>query len=708
MADKEYQVFEASDHLVKDTDYVDTLKRTVLSAAMKEEEDMVSNILLAGQIGVHALARRLFRYGEQKYFRGLPTARLTGLQYPTEDIVAAIESDTGYTNVEVTQHLVTDAFTYYLYWAEVCLKAEFLDADTAGTPWDKSMSQVYLVDVGWIDNVWELVLYDDPTYGETYFVCMTQDLRPPETRAKAGPIIKYYENEFVEGDYMLYTWFTNDDGSGGTPPTEYWWYNMTTGTEHPELYSTVVTPVENKYYPVALLLENYRPFDEEDDDIYNQTKALLNRMYLDADEVYQTLKDADTKDAEKTDLIIHFAVDIHQPTPEEGEPVQGTMAYTWEFFNWVFEYVEGATTTAQMLTVEESGNQTGSFNMYAEWDFVQQIVLLEYTMTVGDCSKRLVGDDFYIKKQVTEENAIEFKIGNFRTNIAVFHLQSGEGWVRKDVPTSRAFIPINEYVLRQMRSTLQEECMQASLFGTVLLVQETEKQWYEETWFKAVAVVVIVAIIVFAPYLAVLASWVASAVGAFAASFLTIAFKFAVGFILSMAIQALDLGPFGVVLSIAISIYVSYGMSGAVDFGTFIKGTAGSWASSEVMWKAVSVVVQIGRAGYKYYTEQSLRALQEENQNLIEDFKEKQEALEHAHDMLDSDVLNPLDIIRNAVEQKAVDSPTAFYNRTLENDPGEGAFTAIDHFADIALTSPSVGAYNPLKEQLDSMSWRKF
>ena len=94
--DSEYQyaAFSQTQPLIEDKDKRDTLGTFVVSAARHDDEDMVPNIIAATQAGLPGLANHYFKYGENKYYWGLPESSFTQFNISEEDIKRVLGSNT--------------------------------------------------------------------------------------------------------------------------------------------------------------------------------------------------------------------------------------------------------------------------------------------------------------------------------------------------------------------------------------------------------------------------------------------------------------------------------------------------------------------------------------------------------------------------------------------------------------------------------------
>ena len=90
----EYAAFSQTQPLIEDKDKRDTLGTFVVSAARHDDEDMTSNIIAATQAGLPSLANHYFKYGQNKYFWGLPESSFQQFNIDEAAIIRAIGSGT--------------------------------------------------------------------------------------------------------------------------------------------------------------------------------------------------------------------------------------------------------------------------------------------------------------------------------------------------------------------------------------------------------------------------------------------------------------------------------------------------------------------------------------------------------------------------------------------------------------------------------------
>jgi hypothetical protein len=377
--------------------------------------------------------------------------------------------------------------------------------------------------------------------------------------------------------------------------------------------------------------------------------------------------------------------------------------------------MNNSTADYQAFWLREQGNETNAFGSLLEWHRIQHIRYNQQRHEIGTINKHIdwnpAGDGWLtvtVGKQETYNIYDEYIIHGFKTKWSITYLESGAGWQRGEATTVYKWFPLNIDIVDNMKPQLAEQLMQASIYGSVSLVDKQDIPWYTDTWFKVIVVIITVVLVIFsAGWATALGGWLAGAMGLAAASaataFIVGMLKLAFSFLISMSITFLVPGTEGQILAAVVTIGMNVGPAIIAQGGVQAYGAsvAAGFMTAEGFLKAVSFATKLVKLGYDYLTDQRIEAYQEKVTNLMEDEKKKMEEMEEAYATLDTSVpgLDPFLIGRKVIDYLAVDLPEAYYARALDSDPNATAMYAANNFVDIATTLPKAGSYNIVDAQ---------
>jgi hypothetical protein len=260
-----------------------------------------------------------------------------------------------------------------------------------------------------------------------------------------------------------------------------------------------------------------------------------------------------------------------------------------------------------------------------------------------------------------------------------------------------------------IRVIYKERFIQACLRGTVVIVEEVDIPWYQSGFWKVVfaIVVVTIAVALFQWQLAgtaatlftisgIAVSWQTLSVLAF-----TIVLSYTASFVYGDSL-------FGKILVFVASFIAVGGLTTLNDIN--LQNILNQGFGTAV--QALKTVSTIADFTLSYYQKQKIEALKDEYEDLVKDYKQKQEELEAYYYSLGLDnadvTINPITDIVKKGNNYIQETPDEFIQRTVNSNPGSDMIQIISNFTDITLTLPKrPGQKNALEGIVEMISGPK-
>jgi len=244
------------------------------------------------------------------------------------------------------------------------------------------------------------------------------------------------------------------------------------------------------------------------------------------------------------------------------------------------------------------------------------------------------------------------------------------------------YIPIDHTVLTQMSAFKEEAALMDGMILVVQAAQETHLEWYETAFFGfLVKIVITVVSIYFGPVAGSLSDFLAQSAATIIFEIVkSILTSIVTGIVLEYLAE--EVGGFGAILIAAVAMYAfnSFGKDGF---------SIGEMPLAETLLKAVAAV------GKGMNLDNQIRAedLANELDIYSHNVEQRSEEIEQANALLNAGRPgNPYLITHAIFSSDFNESPDAYYERTLNQNPGVLVLDSIDAFYESALALPEANA----------------
>ena len=752
--DSEYQyaAFSQTQPLIEDKDKRDTLGTFVVSAARHDDEDMVPNIIAATQAGLPGLANHYFKYGENKYYWGLPESNFTQFNVSEDDIKRAITlGSTG----GVGSNVVT-------------LERVFIPIDSAKVEAIKWLNKQSWYDVGKKEN-WIPDRYQGHagTIDPLEFTAKREQLVNKHwltIEAKItwhGPVDQYAPKFWtkrveISNSTMFKTglWAIYSRPSGSRPPTlgqewhwplRYSYVNYYPSAAFPE---SPISSTKSKFYPISVFWRDHLTYHSNDQ--WNKTlKGLLLKLNVQADDIFdsfvEALHNSGANNVNLIDFFIGFFVRLD--TTFNKPYTDSNVRYVFELVKQLYQ-VRGFgrdVYEAYLKRVEEasggssSGGGTGTgpgtglgpftstgssfvrppeyrmyvsegntpgvgggFNFIFSWSLIEQY---ESTISHAHAESKFVQFQYakpgsrhgsWVRGITYLPNNTELYESYLLVNPESKYIVNTKDGARSAKPEGGIWCPVSHDLLKELPFKDKERILQDGLCSVVYTVTKEEIKWYQSTFWKGMFIIITVAtlgILSVVGIAGVLGAMGLTATAGF--SMFTLAgyiLQFAVGFLVQFAVNLNIDNPIiaGIVASL-----LTMGIGG-------IHGTGGAFSNnfntafanltnvlSFEATSAIGLVSKINNFRSAYIQMEQMDDLEQMQEDMtLMSETERQEALEAAYSGLSTNLIDPHMELNRRLNMDGFETPEEFHNRTVKFNPGAELMEIPSKFVDLSLQLP--------------------
>lgn len=260
--------------------------------------------------------------------------------------------------------------------------------------------------------------------------------------------------------------------------------------------------------------------------------------------------------------------------------------------------------------------------------------------------------------------------------------------------------PIHISTLKKVSRMHREAVLQDALCATVFVIDRQKVKWYQKTFFKwLIIIIVIVVMIVTWQYELLPTVWglagaalAEGAIGtAIAWAALYVVMVFALGFMISFAGSLIG-GTWGKIFVIVAMLYMAGGTSMFSNIGqSFSQMSANfGWGTATNFLNAIGPVINITKIVVE---DRAMAKLEHKMDDLAKTKREKYDELQNAWDAFGPppEGIDPLDLVNALNTQWYMESPSNYYERSLNANPGILGYDVINRFTELALTIPEHG-----------------
>jgi len=736
----ETYAYLGSSSVLEPENYVDSIKSAIISGSINDNESIPQNILFGTKAGFQLFVEKFIKYGYDKYVYPPPVEYQIIIRDETDSIKAAIASEEGVLPQDITiskkswtnfrNYLVGDLgvnhtnYTYFWLqenrplispsgkWFKEYDTVQFEQTTTVENPaYDPDLptgpGNEEFIDVNIVfDNssLRSVTGFNNPNITLQVFVYFSEeeDIYPPPGITEY--LFDSYNIRFRTYYYVEYT-------VAGDSKTRYWVYDINAET-YPSILGMVaeIKTIRN-WVPVVFFQKDKVPWDQNPNNPwYNSNIELMDELGLDANEVWQSFKNIDSQGAEIWDMFFHFGCPINNSSDPKDRYV--CQQYLYHLF-YGYYLNNGTGEGGFYLNI---GGPSGYDNGY-KW---RTLSYVDYSVNkpndFGDWKASAFvnsNDEGVFTFSCWAEIFDPFTNDTLYREIKVIGLQqsiltnTNQGlrlaYVRD---WQNLYMELRPDLFREIRVIYKERFLQACLRGTVVLVEEIDIPWYQSGFWKAVfaIVVVVIAVALFQWQLAGTAATLFSISG-IAISWQTLSVLAFTIFLSYTASFVYGDSLFGKILVFIASFIAVGGLTTLSNIN--LQNILNQGFGTAV--QALKTVTTIADFTLSYYQKEKIEALKDEYEDLVRDYKQKQEELEAYYYSLgidNADVsINPITDIVKKSNSYIQETPDEFIQRTVNPNPGEDMIQIISNFTDITLSLPKrPGQKNALEGIVEMIS----
>jgi len=505
-------------------------------------------------------------------------------------------------------------------------------------------------------------------------------------------------------------------------PNMYWIYdiesNATDDPYYPELVTVEETPYVAEFYPIALLRTNFRDTNREklDDngdpyyvypELYASVKKLLGKIDVDADAIIDSISENKDIDDIK-DAFILFALDLAVKNETCND-------YLYRFFKDLepksgvgkLRY-EAAKEADKIAPVNVFEIRESNYNTKIYYNYIESRTVVGSIGDKGTVTKTItkLSNTVYNPPYDDDGNNLTYYRGiTYLNSYVTFKYQATEGSYEELIirglksytriggenttiylgGKSAFLIPINTVILSKFSGLKEEVILFLALKMTIYTYHEEKVKWYQSSFFKIFVTVIMVVIAIYTGYFDPEAFAAMLAGQSTTAVLVTLLKKVLVSFAINYAVSwiASKIGGLGGLLFSMAVMFVMPTQFGGM--GGSMKGLP--WA--ENLMKAV--MSTMGNMNKEMALE--MADIADEFADLSKSIQERAEEFEEAEAMLAyGNISNPLYMLNAAFYFDPNETPSSFFDRTLQTNAGVVSLDAIEYYADNMLRLPEANA----------------
>ena len=717
----EYAAFSQTQPLIEDKDKRDTLGTFVVSAARHDDEDMVPNIIAATQAGLPGLANHYFKYGENKYYWGLPESSFKQFNVSEEDIKRVLGSNTTIERLFIPIDSAKVEAIKWLNrqsWYDVGKTENWIPdkyQGHAGTidPLEFTAKRELLVNRSWL-TIEAKITWHGPV-----------DQFAPKFWTKRVEISN--STMFKTGLWAIYS-----RPSGSRPPTlgqewhwplRYSYVNYYPSAAFPE---SPISSTKSKFYPISVFWRDHHTYHSNSQ--WSKTlKGLLLKLNVQADDIFDSFEEAlRTSGAKNVNLIDFFIGFFVRLDTTFNKPYTDTnVRYVFQLLKQLYQvrgfgrdvfekYLQRVEDSQQdpdsteqprppeyrMYVSEANSPGSGGFNFIFSWSLIEKY---ESTISHADAERKFIpfqpGNRRYgswVRGITLQSNNTKLYESYLLVNPESKYIVNTKDGARSAKPEGGIWCPVSYDLLKKLPFKDKERILQDGLCSVVYTVTKEEIKWYQSTFWKGMFIIITVAtlgILSVVGIAGVLGAMGLTATAGF--SMFTLAgyiLQFAVGFLVQVTVNLNIDNPIiaGIVASL-----LTMGIGG-------IHGTGGAFSNNfntafanltnVLSFEATSVIGLVSkinnfRSAYIQMEQMDDLEQMQEDMTLMSE-TERQEALEAAYSGLSTNLIDPHMELNRRLNMDGFETPEEFHNRTVKFNPGAELMEIPSKFVDLSLELP--------------------
>ena len=492
----------------------------------------------------------------------------------------------------------------------------------------------------------------------------------------------YFMAHYVIEDAHHY--LTYRSGTGTLPSLDFAEANAGTSVDLGDFYPVVPFIADGKYLASDA--------DKETPE-YQERVALLRTLSLD----YQELADGIYENAQSNDVqqaVFTMGVALRSEHPTER-------AYLFNFFDKLYENLNIQDTTAISGRFLSDSYTDGYRLSYSEGDYLMSLTFSSISRKliagtigeVGECTsefytqtkdvntgvrvnnldgrKRINVTTSAFRKQIMSGVYYEIQIDNLSQHQTVY--KGERDHIKYD--DASFILPLDHALVKQLDHRTRDNLLYRSMYFVINAYDKETVEWYEQTWFAQVLIVIAIVVTVIslgATWQALTVAW-AAGTAAFALAVLVIILKVVVIRLVSRWV-AQQLGPkWGLILAVVLAV------------ASFASDESGLMSAENLMMASTSLT-----EGVNAVNEEEIKNIMKEYERERALFEERMDEIEEIEEMLKTpELVDAYMFIGQEPLTVAGESPSGFYDRTIHNgNPGTLCYDYLHNYFDVNLQLP--------------------
>lgn len=477
----------------------------------------------------------------------------------------------------------------------------------------------------------------------------------------------------------------------------YWSYDTATAA-YPELDTKLNIESDSPYYPTIPIRNNKVNVNTyaEDNIVRTGAKALGNKIKLNTDSITSDFTESNDMEWIE-DVFISFAL-----STETTE--QASLGYLFEYFSFL-EHIQtySKSTWIQLwYAIREDNESQGydaedmpfssveindaEYRYKLEWAYANTTIHSGVIAEEGKYTKSIsrgsyTSSDSYdfnwkiiVRKQISSSSYIQIEVHALRTGHTIVGRRTAT--IYKTANMSGCVVPLRSDLLKLFPPLTRSTILLDGLSFVVFSLQVVKTKWYQQSFFSNL--ITFAALIFAIPSGGVTLTW---------AAVFDLIIVAAIGFGLQLLGEAIG-GVFGALLAAAAAIYIG------------INGIQGLGISPLPMADALLAGVNQLATGFNAMLQEDISVFTDEVSDFLVEAEERTNALKKAEEGLNDKsndyLFNPLLVTRYTPYFMADESPSQFYTRALETNPGVLSLDAVGTWVDTMLELPKAPMYDPI------------
>ncbi len=651
----------------------------ILQAIRRESPSFSSDVLYASLTGYNGLLDSYYNFGQDNYVYGLPITNLSNVEINAIEVKAVLDV------IEGESVTVIDSFLYKptplvwaLWWLYVndgtyiftanTLTQSSVTMDVVGATVNSALTEITVkLETGGAPVDYLTTITDMPVWDDLYYFI--------EYRKDASDSIHHI-----------------------------WAYQESLGT-HPTLDVDTTHIFDNVYPIIPLRLDDVNVNEDEDSEEYQSSRALLQTVHINIDEMISGVTQQYNVDGELidnpdlnliSDIFYLYGLNIYGSTQIEKKAL-------FTLFEDLFVQARStkATYDAQLLTDKGLSNNTflinsNNFDFELEFSYITSTNVIGYPLEKGQYSitHHELNDTVHLREEAVWDKPIinsyitlryQFEANQYTELIVKglflnHEIKSVKGIKSKQIHISsfkvgdeltdeqkNFIIPLAVSTVNQLTQREADDLISICSHIQIYASDSQKLEWYQSPFFIGILKIVMVVFVV----LSFMGDYSGSTAQIIFQIGSTLAVRFAFQWVLQKLLILFEDNAFLTAVVLVVGVYVSFKIA---------LPNLTDMPLANTLVAAVNSTITVANIR----TEVQADLLAEDQAAFYAKLDEAQKLLATANELLEvNTTIDPSALIDTRSTQ--YESANDFYNRTLETAPGQLVFDHLHNYVDINL-----------------------